>query len=109
MGEINGRPSFLFLCFFFLEVLGDEIKLKAIYSSNLVFRSRQIIEKGASNLGLFIFVGAQLFCYTKIFLNGNNSILDKDLMNIYEKGKMEVTQQFIASDEVTFLTCVVRK
>lgn len=62
MGEINGRPSFLFLSlFFFLEVLGDEIKFKVIYSSNLVFRNRQIIETGGSNLGLFIFAGEQLF------------------------------------------------
>lgn len=63
MGDINGRPSFLFLCFFFfpLEVLGDEIKLRVIYSSSLVFRNREIIEKGGSDLGLFIFVGEQLF------------------------------------------------
>lgn len=98
---------FSFRAFFFLEVLGDEIKLKVIYSSNLIFRNRQIIEKGGSNLGLFIFVGEPLFCYTIIILNGNNSIIDKDLMNIYEKGKIEVAEQFIALDEVTFLTCVV--
>lgn len=42
---------FSFCAIFFLEVLGDEIKLKVIYSSNLVFRNRQIIEKGGSNLG----------------------------------------------------------
>lgn len=42
-------------------MLGDEIKFKVIYSSNLVFRNRQIIEKGGSNLGLFIFAGEQLF------------------------------------------------
>lgn len=78
-----------FLSFFFssLEVLGDEIKRKVIRSSNVVFRNRQIIEKGGSNLGLFIFVGEQLFYYTTIIFNGNNSVIDKDLMNIYEKGK----------------------
>lgn len=53
---------FSFCAFFFsLEVLGDEIKLRVIYSSSLVFRNRQIIEKGGSDLGLFIFVGEQLF------------------------------------------------
>lgn len=40
-------------------------------------------------------------------LNGNNSIIDKDLMNIYEKSKIEVAKQSIALDEVAFLTCVV--
>lgn len=56
---------FSFCAIFFLEVLGDEIKLKVIYSSNLVFRNGQIIEKGGSNLGLFIFVGEQLFFATQ--------------------------------------------
>lgn len=93
-----------------MEVLGDEIKLRVIYSSSLVFRNRQIIEKGGSDLGLFIFVGEQLFfCYTTIILNGNNSIIGRDLMNIYEKGMIGVTKQFRALDEVTFLTCVVCK
>lgn len=52
---------FSFCAFFFFEALGDEIKLKVIYSSNLVFRNKQIIEKGGSNLGLFIFMEEQIF------------------------------------------------